>query len=57
MTGATAICKFFNEFAPELVENNIRLKVIGNVEELPIDLQQKQHADRQNPGMTGITGA
>ena len=24
--------KFFNEFAPELVENNIRLKVIGNVE-------------------------
>ena len=33
--------KFFNEFAPELVENNIRLKVIGNVEELPTDLQQK----------------
>ena len=33
--------KFFNEFAPELVENNIRLKVIGNVVELPIDLQQK----------------
>ena len=33
--------KFFNEFAPELVENNIRLKVIGKVEELPTDLQQK----------------
>ena len=33
--------KFFNEFAPELVENNIMLKVIGNVEELPTDLQQK----------------
>ena len=33
--------KFFNEFAPELVENNIRLKVIGNVEELPTDLKQK----------------
>lgn len=33
--------KFFNEFAPELVENNIRLKVIGNVEQLPIELQQK----------------
>lgn len=33
--------KFFNEFAPELVENNIRLKVIGNVEQLPTELQQK----------------
>ncbi len=33
--------KFFDEFAPELVENNIRLKVIGNIEELPKDLQKK----------------
>ena len=33
--------KFFDDFAPELIEHNIRLKVIGNVEELPIDLQQK----------------
>lgn len=33
--------KFFDEFAPELVENNIRLNVIGNIDELPKDLQQK----------------
>lgn len=33
--------KFFDQFAPELVENNIRLKVIGNIEELPEDLQKK----------------
>ena len=33
--------KFFNEFAPELVENNIRLKVIGNVEELTNRLATK----------------
>lgn len=33
--------KFFDEFAPELVENNIRLNVIGNIAELPKDLQQK----------------
>lgn len=24
---------------------------------LLVENQQKQHADRQNPGMTGITGA
>ena len=33
--------RFFDEFAPELVENNIRLNVIGNIDELPKDLQQK----------------
>ena len=33
--------KFFNDFAPELIENDIRLKVIGNVEDLPKDLQKK----------------
>ncbi len=33
--------KFFDDFAPELVEHEIRLKVIGNVEQLPKDLQQK----------------
>ncbi len=33
--------KFFDEFAPELIENDIRLKVIGNVEGLPTELQQK----------------
>lgn len=33
--------RFFDEFAPELVENNIRLNVIGNINELPKDLQQK----------------
>lgn len=33
--------KFFDEFAPELIENDIRLKVIGNVEGLPNELQQK----------------
>ncbi|MGL4337128.1 MAG: isoprenyl transferase [Turicibacter sp.] len=33
--------KFFDEFAPELIENGIRLKVIGNQAELPINLQNK----------------
>lgn len=33
--------KFFDEFAPELIENDIRLKVIGNVEELPKELKKK----------------
>ena len=33
--------RFFDEFSPELVENNIRLNVIGNIDELPKDLQQK----------------
>lgn len=33
--------KFFDEFAPELIENDIRLKVIGNIEELPKELQVK----------------
>lgn len=33
--------KFFDDFAPELIEHNIRLKVIGNVTQLPKDLQQK----------------
>ena len=33
--------KFFDEFAPELIENDIRLKVIGNTEDLPTELQEK----------------
>lgn len=33
--------KFFDEFAPELIENEIRLKVIGNIEDLPMELQVK----------------
>jgi len=33
--------KFFDEFAPELMENNIRLKIIGDSNGLPKELQQK----------------
>ncbi|HAX73631.1 MAG TPA: isoprenyl transferase [Firmicutes bacterium] len=33
--------KFFDEFAPELVEHGIKMQVIGNIDELPKDLQAK----------------
>ena len=33
--------QFFNEFAPELMANGVRLKVIGNVLQLPQELQDK----------------
>ncbi|MCL1949392.1 MAG: isoprenyl transferase [Turicibacter sp.] len=33
--------RFFDEWAPELMENNIRMKIIGNEGELPLELQEK----------------
>ena len=33
--------QFFNDFAPELMANGVRLKVIGNVKQLPQELQDK----------------
>ncbi|MDB8438315.1 isoprenyl transferase [Turicibacter sanguinis] len=48
--------KFFDEFAPELIENDIRLKVIGNTEDLPTELQEKirelSHQTKDNQTMT-----
>lgn len=48
--------KFFDEFAPELIENDIRLKVIGNTLELPAELQKKikelSHETKDNQTMT-----
>ncbi|WP_195218235.1 isoprenyl transferase [Turicibacter sanguinis] len=48
--------KFFDEFAPELIENDIRLKVIGNTENLPTELQEKirelSHQTKDNQTMT-----
>lgn len=48
--------KFFDEFAPELIENDIRLKIIGNTEDLPTELQEKirelSHQTKDNQTMT-----
>lgn len=48
--------KFFDEFAPELIENDIRFKVIGNTEDLPTELQEKirelSHQTKDNQTMT-----
>ncbi len=33
--------QFFEQFTPELMENGVRLKVMGNVEQLPQELQLK----------------
>lgn len=48
--------KFFDEFAPELIENDIRLKIIGNTEDLPTKLQEKirelSHQTKDNQTMT-----
>ena len=48
--------KFFDEFAPELFENDIRLKIIGNTVDLPTELQEKirelSHHTKDNQTMT-----
>ena len=48
--------RFFDEWAPELMENNIRMKIIGNENELPEELQEKvrevQEMTKNNTRMT-----
>lgn len=48
--------RFFDEWAPELMENNIRMKIIGNEKELPFELQEKvrevQEMTKNNTKMT-----
>ena len=48
--------RFFDEWAPELMENNIRMKIIGNEKELPFELQEKvrevQEMTKKNTKMT-----
>lgn len=35
---------FFNTFVPELVENNIQVKVMGHIDELPVNTQKAVYA-------------
>lgn len=48
--------RFFDEWAPELMENNIRMRIIGNEKELPDELQAKvkevQEMTKNNTKMT-----
>jgi len=48
--------RFFDEWAPELMENNIRMRIIGNEKELPQELQDKvlevQEMTKGNTKMT-----
>ena len=46
---------FFNDFVPDLIKNNIRVQVMGNIAQLPDGTQQAvQRAIEQTAGGTGM---